>query len=214
MPSRTGCTTASRTSAPMPCTNSPRPCAASTAPSWSKTSTSPGCSRTGARHRRIADAGFGEIRRQLTYKGRRDGAPTVVASRSYPSSKTCSDCGTVKAKLPLHVRVFECDACGLVMDRDENAARNLAALAATCTTGTAVAADWDPQGSKPLGVPRGADHRTRAGRPRRKAEAVRAGGAIPQQRTETGDRHQDAEALTLRRNWAFGRQAAAPGGAG
>ncbi|MCX5321468.1 zinc ribbon domain-containing protein [Streptomyces sp. NBC_00120] len=79
--------------------------------------------------RKIADAGFAEIRRQLTYKGRRNACPTVVASRWYPSSKTCSSCKTVKAKLPLHVRVFSCDACGLVIDRDENAARNLADLA-------------------------------------------------------------------------------------
>lgn len=91
--------------------------------------------------RKIADAGFGEIRRQLTYKGQWAEGHTVVASRWYPSSKTCSGCGAVKAKLPLHVRVFDCDNCPLVMDRDENAARNLAALAATCTTGTGVAGD-------------------------------------------------------------------------
>ena len=48
--------------------------------------------------RKIADAGFGEIRRQLTYKGRRNAARTLVASRWYPSSKTCSNCGAVKAK--------------------------------------------------------------------------------------------------------------------
>ena len=54
----------------------------------------------------------------------------VVADRWYPSSKTCSRCGVVKAKLPLSMRVFECDDCGLVLDRDANAAHNLAALAA------------------------------------------------------------------------------------
>src|SRR5688500_18678798 len=59
--------------------------------------------------RKIADAGFGEIRRQITYKIRRNGCRTVVANRWYPSSKTCSGCGAVKAKLPLHVRVFDCD---------------------------------------------------------------------------------------------------------
>ncbi|WP_307675380.1 RNA-guided endonuclease TnpB family protein [Streptomyces sp. V4I2] len=91
--------------------------------------------------RRVADAGFGEIRRQLTYKGRRNACRTIVANRWYPSSKTCSNCGATKAKLPLHVRVFDCDECPLVMDRDENAARNLVALAAACTTGTGVAGD-------------------------------------------------------------------------
>jgi putative transposase len=147
--------------------------------------------------RRIADAGFGEIRRQLTYKTRQRHATRLVAAdRWYPSSKTCSGCGAVKAKLPLHIRTYECDACGLVIDRDDNAALNLAALAAACTTGTGVAGDQDtaPAASKP----RGANRKTRATRPRRKAEAGRAGGAtLPHQRqTETRDRTQ-AEALTL-----------------
>ena len=69
----------------------------------------------------------------------------------------------VKAKLPLHVRVFTCDACGVVMDRDENAARNLAALAAACTTGTGVAGDQGARAPKP----RGADRKTRTTRPGR-----------------------------------------------
>jgi transposase len=51
----------------------------------------------------------------------------ITADRSYPSSKTCSACGVVKAKLPLSIRVFACEACGLVIDRDRNAAWNLAA---------------------------------------------------------------------------------------
>lgn len=145
--------------------------------------------------RRIADAGFGEIRRQLDYKTRqRHATRIIVASRWYPSSKTCSGCGVVKAKLPLHVRTYECDACGLVIDRDTNAARNLAALAAACMTGTGVAGDQGAQAPKP----RGADQKTRTTRPSRKAGSGRAGGAaLPQQRqTETRDRTQ-AEALTL-----------------
>jgi putative transposase len=144
--------------------------------------------------RRIADAGFGEIRRQITYKTGWNGGTVVVANRWYPSSKTCSGCGAVKAKLPLHVRVFACDACALVIDRDENAARNLAALAAACMTGSGVAADRDAQASKP----RGADQKTRTTRPSRKAGTGRAGGAtLPHQRQEeTRDRHQVTE-LTL-----------------
>ncbi|MZE70077.1 IS607 family element RNA-guided endonuclease TnpB [Streptomyces sp. SID5789] len=147
--------------------------------------------------RRIADAGFGEIRRLLDYKTRqRHATRLVAANRWYPSSKTCSGCGAVKAKLPLHVRTYECDACGLVIDRDDNAALNLAALAAACTTGTGVAGDQDtaPAASKP----RGADRKTRATRTRRKTSAGRAGGAtLPHQRQqETRDRTQ-AEALTL-----------------
>ncbi|MFE2736564.1 IS607 family element RNA-guided endonuclease TnpB [Streptomyces sp. NPDC059349] len=147
--------------------------------------------------RRIADAGFGEIRRQLEYKTRqRHATRLVVADRWYPSSKTCSECGAVKAKLPLHVRTYICDACGLVIDRDENAALNLAALAAAAVTGTGVAGDQDtaPAASKP----RGADRKTRATRPGRTARTGRAGGAtLPHQwQTETRDRPQ-AEAFTL-----------------
>ncbi|TDO47057.1 putative transposase [Kribbella sp. VKM Ac-2571] len=79
--------------------------------------------------RRIGDAGFGEIRRQLAYKTQWNGGRLVVADRWFPSSKTCSGCGVVKAKLLLSERNYNCESCGLVMDRDENAARNLAALA-------------------------------------------------------------------------------------
>jgi putative transposase len=120
--------------------------------------------------RRIADLGFGTIRRQLAYKSEWNSGRLVVADRWFPSSKTCSGCGAVKAKLPLHYRVFQCDACGLVADRDVNAARNLAALAAACETGTGVAGD---QGTT-VPNPRRADTRP----------ALRAVGAIPRERKE------------------------------
>ncbi|WP_029680248.1 zinc ribbon domain-containing protein, partial [Bifidobacterium longum] len=45
--------------------------------------------------------------------------------RWYPSSKTCSNCGTVKAKLSLSERVYHCGKCGLSIDRDVNAAINI-----------------------------------------------------------------------------------------
>ncbi|MFE5580870.1 RNA-guided endonuclease InsQ/TnpB family protein [Kitasatospora sp. NPDC056531] len=149
--------------------------------------------RNGRLARKIQDAGFGEIRRQITYKTGWAGGTIIVADRWYPSSKTCSNCKTVKAKLPLHVRVFTCDACGLVIDRDENAARNLADLAVARTTGTGVAGDPDAQASKP----RGADRKTRATRTRRTAGAGRAGGTtLPRRRDEeeARDRTQDTEA--------------------
>lgn len=76
----------------------------------------------------VSDAGFGEIRRQLTYKTGWNGGRVEVADRWFPSSKTCSGCQAVKTKLPLRTRVYVCERCGLVLDRDENAARNLAAL--------------------------------------------------------------------------------------
>jgi putative transposase len=80
--------------------------------------------------RSVADAALAELRRQLGYKTVWYGSRLVEAERFYPSSKPCSRCGAVKESLPLWERVFRCDACGIVLDRDENAARNLAALAA------------------------------------------------------------------------------------
>ena len=81
--------------------------------------------------RAMSDQGFGTARRMLAYKTRRSGGTLVVADRWYPSSKTCSNCGSVKAKLTLNDRVFACDACGHRQDRDVNAARNLLSLAAS-----------------------------------------------------------------------------------
>lgn len=73
----------------------------------------------------VSDAAFGEFRRQLEYKTARTGAALHVVDRWYPSSKTCSKCGAVKAKLPLIERVYTCEHCGLAMDRDLNAAVNI-----------------------------------------------------------------------------------------
>ena len=73
----------------------------------------------------VSDAAFGEFRRQLEYKTARTGARLHVVDRWYPSSKTCSKCGRVKAKLSLAERTYRCDGCGLVMDRDLNAAINI-----------------------------------------------------------------------------------------
>jgi len=76
----------------------------------------------------IADSGMGRVRSLLGYKCPWAGGRLVEAGTFFASSKTCSDCGTVKAKLSLAERTFRCPACGLVVDRDLNAARNLAAL--------------------------------------------------------------------------------------
>ena len=73
----------------------------------------------------VSDASFGEFRRQLEYKTAKTGARLHVIDRWYPSIKTCSKCGAVKAKLSLSERVFHCDACGLSIDRDLNAAVNI-----------------------------------------------------------------------------------------
>jgi len=89
-----------------------------------------------ARH--ISDVGWGMILAQLAYKTSwSDGSVLVAADRFYPSSKTCSSCGSVKAKLGLGERVFTCEieSCGLVIDRDLNAAINLARMAEQYTQG-------------------------------------------------------------------------------
>ena len=75
--------------------------------------------------RSLSDAALGEFRRQLEYKTARNGVALRVVDRWFPSSKTCSDCGVVKAKLSLSERVYNCDACGLSIDRDLNAAINI-----------------------------------------------------------------------------------------
>ncbi|MET8007286.1 IS607 family element RNA-guided endonuclease TnpB [Nonomuraea glycinis] len=109
------------------------------------------------RNRRLAqavsDAGFGQIRRQLAYKTGWHGGRLLVADRWFPSSKTCSSCQAVKAKLPLRVRTYVCEGCGLSMDRDENAARNLASLVERTVAGS---------GPETLNG-RGADHKTPPG---------------------------------------------------
>ena len=80
--------------------------------------------------RAIADLGMYELRRQLTYKANWNGTELVLVDTWYPSSKTCSECGHVRESLPLDEREFICPECGLVIDRDLNAALNLAAMAA------------------------------------------------------------------------------------
>jgi putative transposase len=97
-----------------------------------------------ARH--VAGAGMAELRRQVCYKTAWRGGQAVIASRWYPSSKTCSGCGAVKAKLRLSERTFCCDRCGLALDRDLNAALNLAALTSSRS--------WRATENEPDGNPR------------------------------------------------------------
>lgn len=77
----------------------------------------------------VSDASMGELRRQIEYKAAWNGVEVVTADRWFPSSKTCSGCGEIQ-DITLSDRVYECPGCGLVMDRDLNAAVNLSRLAA------------------------------------------------------------------------------------
>lgn len=75
--------------------------------------------------RAISDVGMGEFRRQIDYKSKRQNISVVYADRWFPSSKTCSGCGSVKLELSLAERVYTCGFCGFTLDRDLNAAINL-----------------------------------------------------------------------------------------
>jgi len=90
-------------------------------------------------NRAILDVAPAELPRYLGYKCSWYGSALVVADRWYPSSKTCSGCGWRKPSLPRSERMFCCGntACGLVIDRDLNAALNLAALVRALVRGTA-----------------------------------------------------------------------------
>jgi IS605 OrfB family transposase len=127
-----------------------------------------------ARH--IADASFAEFRRQAEYKTAWRGGTVIVADRWFASSKTCSGCGAVKTKLLLSERTYVCTACGLVADRDQNAALNLAEY------GTQHLA-----GSGPDSNGRGADRKTGLARQvavKRQPGTARAGqaGTVSRQR--------------------------------
>lgn len=79
--------------------------------------------------RAITDAAWTEFARQLQYKTEWLGGDLVVCERWFPSTKTCSACGRIAQQMELRVRSFHCAVCGLEMDRDRNAATNLAAWA-------------------------------------------------------------------------------------
>jgi putative transposase len=119
-------------------------------------------------NRALKDSACGEFRRQMSYKCRWSGSSLWLANRWYASSKLCSQCGAKKANLKLSERVFQCDNCGLVIDRDLNAAKNLAALAglacvclmAQLMTGKPV--DWSNLPVRPSGWE--PNHSTRSSR--------------------------------------------------
>ncbi|SNY62525.1 RNA-guided endonuclease TnpB family protein [Paractinoplanes atraurantiacus] len=80
--------------------------------------------------RRVADQAMGQLGTQIRYKADWYGLDLVDADRWYPSSKTCSGCGRIKRDLRLSERAYRCPiangGCGLVLDRDVNAAINVA----------------------------------------------------------------------------------------
>jgi putative transposase len=72
----------------------------------------------------IKDNGFSMFRAMIEYKAKLYGKEAVIIDRWYPSSQLCSQCGAVH-KMELSCREYECSSCGVVMDRDFNAAINI-----------------------------------------------------------------------------------------
>ena len=141
-------------------------------------------------NRAILDASPGEMRRQLIYKTRWYGSSLAICDRWFPSSQTCSACGA-RTKLPLSQRVFRCAACGLDLDRDTNAAINIAthAVAVTSDTGETQNARPDP-----------AHAPTFVGQHRRVSDAGRphhTGAVISAEQSADHPKNADQHALSL-----------------
>lgn len=121
--------------------------------------------------RAISDASWAELRFMLEYKARWYGRELIAVDRWYPSSKTCSACGHLVARLPLNIREWTCAACGAHHDRDENTAKNvLAAGLAVSACGAGVRPQRRVSG-RAVGV--------EAGSPRRSAGQRRRVGDSP-----------------------------------
>jgi putative transposase len=119
---------------------------------------------------------MGELRGQVEYKTGWSGVRLHIADTWYPSSKTCSSCGAVKTELRLSSeRTCTCGQCGFTLDRDLNAARNLAALVgesrAVVAASCVVTARWKHMSDPPRpAVGSGYCHgKTPGQRPHRKA---------------------------------------------
>lgn len=84
----------------------------------------------------VQQQSFAEFARILEYKAKQNNIEVIYADRFFPSSKTCSCCGAIKHDLKLKDRIFRCNSCGLVIDRDFNASLNLY-LYGICTAGSA-----------------------------------------------------------------------------
>lgn len=75
----------------------------------------------------ISDSSWSELVRMTSYKAEKSGSIVLKADRFFPSSKLCSHCGAIKHRIGLDEREFICEHCGLVIDRDHNAALNILA---------------------------------------------------------------------------------------
>lgn len=83
--------------------------------------------------RSLSDAAIGSAIRALEAKATMHGKTVVKIDRFFPSSKMCSLCGSLQDNLSLSIREWTCENCGVVHDRDENAARNILAAGQAVT---------------------------------------------------------------------------------
>jgi len=73
----------------------------------------------------VHDNSYGLFLRLLEYKLNELGKHLIKVDKWYPSSKTCSNCGNVKKELSLSERIYYCEECGIIIDRDYNASINI-----------------------------------------------------------------------------------------
>jgi putative transposase len=141
-------------------------------------------------NRSLADAALAEIRRLLTYKTAWYGSTLVVADRWFPSSKTCSACGRRKPNLTLAMRTFVCDTCGNTLDREVNAATNLARLS---ETNPRIGTRSGRAAHQRVGDERGATHKTNPA-PAGKAAGREAYDPAPTPLDKTGTAYPQGQA--------------------
>ena len=75
--------------------------------------------------RKVSDLGYAEFVSILEWAAQKNGCLVVKVDRWLPSSKACHICGTLNTDLDLNDRIWVCDCCGTVLDRDVNAAINI-----------------------------------------------------------------------------------------
>ena len=98
--------------------------------------------------KKISDLSYSSFVKKLEYLAEREGKLVGKVDRYYASSKTCSSCGQVKKELSLKERIYECWSCGMVLDRDINAAKNILRVGASTYAGARVRLGLDKHCAK------------------------------------------------------------------
>ena len=88
--------------------------------------------------RALSDVALGGLLQEIAWQCKKHGVKLIEADRFFPSSKTCSGCGAIKSELTLSEREYACGQCGLIVDRDLNAAMNLRRLGINLIRGETV----------------------------------------------------------------------------